>query len=60
MRSEPVPPWLVLPQPATVNLRPGFSRAFWRAVASLIGLMPLTGALSVRTATSLEEFLLLL
>ena len=42
MRSGVGPPCLIVPQPATVSLCPGRSSPFCLAVASLIGLMPLT------------------
>src|SRR3954466_9674727 len=58
MRSEVLPPSLVVPQPATVSKRPGVSRASWLAVAGLIGLMPVTARLSLRTAASYALLLL--
>src|SRR5215208_5888350 len=56
IRFEGLPPSLVTPQPATVSLRPGVSRLFWFAVATLIGWMPVTARSSFRTATSYELF----
>src|SRR5829696_2914051 len=43
---------MVLPQPATVARRPGFSSAFWEMRASLIAGIPRTGLFNVRTAAS--------
>jgi hypothetical protein len=42
MRSGVGPPCLIVPQPATVSLCPGRSSLFCLAVASLLGLIPLT------------------